>query len=150
MPAPPKSTGGVRRPPSSLSKVSTPPTPSASRQSKASKPALIVRLKLSTAHLSQFPYDFSTSGTTKAKVASTTAARPPDSSGSTPSGPIKSESDASNSVTAGGEDPQMSDSKIKQDDTNGIEAGMKRELDTGVEGDDKTKVKSGQRKRPRV
>ena len=150
MPGLPKQTSGVRRPPSSLSKVSTPATTSTSKQSKTSKPTLIARLKLSTAHLSQFPHESSPTEKTNSKASPSAAVRPPPSTGSTPSALVKSESDASISVTAGGDDPQSSDSKIKQDDTNGIEAGEKRELDAGVEGDDKAKAKSGQRKRPKV
>ncbi|KAL9637295.1 MAG: hypothetical protein Q9164_002282 [Protoblastenia rupestris] len=48
------------------------------------------------------------------------------------------------------DDPQSSDNKLKQEDTAGLKAGVKRELGAGVTDDDKAKPKTVQRKRPKV
>ncbi|KAL9132240.1 MAG: hypothetical protein Q9217_000044 [Psora testacea] len=148
MPGPTKPTNGVRRAASSLSKVSTPPTTALPKHNKASKPSMIVCLKLSAAHLSQFPRDPHTTEQSETKPISA-ATRSPVSTASA-SAPVKSESDASLSVRGAVEDPQSSDTKLKQEDSTSVKAGEKRELDTGVADDDKAKSKPAQRKRPKV
>ena len=151
MAGPTKQTSGVRRMPSSLSKVSTPPSTSSSKQSKSSKPNLIVQLKLPKEYLSQFPHDYSSTGESiETKPISSSTTKPTVSTGSASSAPGKSESDASLSATGAGDENHSSDSKLKQGDTNNPKAGVKREIDAGVAGDEKPKPKPAQRKRPKV
>ncbi|KAL9103746.1 MAG: hypothetical protein Q9163_001250 [Psora crenata] len=145
-----KQTNGVRRVPSSLSKVSTMPTVASSKQNKTTKPSMIVQLRLSAAHLSDFPRDPPPTDLTDTKPSSSTVAKSPALRASA-SAPIKSENDVSLSVSGAGYDPQTSNTKLEQEgESAGVKTGVKRELDDGVASEDKIKPKPAQRKRPRV
>ena len=149
MPPGPKPSGSVRqRAPSSLSKVSTPPTTnSLLKVNKTQKPGLTIHLNLPPEILSRFPHVLPNGLDGKPALPPATS-KASSKNGSTPSGLIKSESDASQS-TKGAEDSQSSDYKLKEGDGT-VKAGVKQELDAGVASDDKAKPKPVQRKRPKV
>ena len=149
-----KTATGPRRVSSSLSKVSTPPstaTPTATpnaRPIKPSKPSKVVKFKLSKDKLSRFPHEqiVRKSSQPKKSPLSTSTTVPPDEPAT--SAPIKSEPDNTPSSNESG--PVSSPAKdVKQEGRPAPKSGVKRELEAGVESDDKDKAKNPPRKRAR-
>ena len=126
-----------QRAPSSLSQVATPPSSSA-KSRRASKPSLVVKLKLPPTVLAQFnPVE---------PKATKKASRTPSSAGPT----ILLEKAASDTSDQGkGSDEAQTPQQASTEDGTELKAGVKREHGTGTASDDK-KMRPIQRKRPKV
>ena len=146
-----KAATAPRRVSNSLSKVSTQPTTTTptpttnARSIKSSKPSKIVHLKLSRDKLSPFPHEQISRKPTQQKKSplSTSTTVTPDEP--VTSAPIKSEPDNPPPSNEGG----SPSSPVKQEALPAPKAGVKRELEAGVESEDKDKTKNPPRKRAR-
>ena len=149
-----KAATAPRRVSNSLSKVSTPPTTTTptpttnARPTKSSKPSKVIHLKLSRDKLSRFPHEQIARKPTQPKKSplSTSTTVPPDEP--VTSAPIKSEPDNSTPSNGGGS-PSSPVKDVKQEALLAPKAGVKRELEAGVESEDKDKTKNPPRKRAR-
>ena len=144
MPTPTRPSGGSRqRVPSSLSKVSTPPVTSSPKQTKSSKPSLIVQLKLQPKLLRHFTRSSPSTEPEVPKVQKLTISK------NQPVEKLKIEKPDDDLLSAGTSGRRdSSDDRSKGDE--GIKVGQKRELGAGVTNDETTKPKAAQRKRPKV
>lgn len=141
-----KQATAVRRFSSSLSKVSTPPTTPTStiitRPSKPSKQSKIIHFNLSKDVLSRFPHDQAPRKSSHLKKS------PLSTSTTVASGePVAVKSDPESTTVIKGEAAPSPAKAIKAEDGQGPMTGEKRELGTGVDGDEK--AKANPRKRPR-
>ena len=145
MPTPTRPTGGSRqRVPSSLSKVSTPPVTSSPKQTKSSKPSLIVQLKLQPKLLRRFTSSSPSTEPEVPKVQKLTISK------NQPVEKLKVEKPDDDLLSAGTSGRRDSSDDRSKGDEGNIKAGQKRELGAGVTNDETTKPKAAQRKRPKV
>ena len=152
MPGPPKAATALRRVPSSLSKMSTPPVTLSTQSSKSSKKIKIVKLKVSKEYLSTISEKVSATkiGELKVKASPKTSTKPLPSNATIP-GAINSENESKSSAKVVEEDDVQSPNKSTSEGSKkDAKPGEKREAGAGVEEDCKTKPKAPQRKRPKV
>ncbi|MDI1490143.1 MAG: hypothetical protein OHK93_001343 [Ramalina farinacea] len=145
MPTPTRPTGGSRqRVPSSLSKVSTPPVTSSPKQTKTSKPSLIVQLKLQPKLLRRFTSSSPSTEPEVPKVQKLTISK------NQPVEKLKVEKPDDDLLSAGTSGRRDSSDDRSKGDEGNVKVGQKRELGAGVTNDETTKPKAAQRKRPKV
>ena len=151
MPGVPKGTTALRRVPSSLSKVSTPPAALPSQSSKSTKKSKVVKFKISKEHLSTLAIKTTSTKVSdpKVKASPKTTSKPLILNGPTPT-THKSESETSSSK-AGERDGLQSPGKSASDgEKRDPNVGEKREAAAAIDEDGKGKAKGVQRKRPKV
>lgn len=149
-----KTATASRRVSSSLSKVSTlataatPVATTNTRPIKPSKPSKVVHLKLSKDKLSLFPHEQAPRKPNQPKKSplSTSTIVPPDE----PAKPAPIKSEPENTSPSNESGPASSPIKdVKPEGLPALKPGIKRELEAGVESEDKDKPKNAPRKRAR-
>lgn len=142
-----KTANAQRRVPSSLSKVSTPP--SVTRPGKTPKTSKIICLKLLSASLARYPHEKPARKPAQPKPAPPSIPTPTPSNEKAKSAAVKSEPKTPPAPSQ----PEIPDDpaeNMSQKPTTGPKTGMKRELGEGVDDSAKSKARPGPKKRQKL